>query len=94
MGFQIPGPTKGKVEHLIATYGAERLPRPPKAFPDIPEGKALICVVDSIKYETASYCSSASEMAWLNDTSDFRRRTWLLMDKNEAERLSRFPVAP
>jgi hypothetical protein len=42
MGFQIPGPTKGKVDHLIATYGAERVPRPPAAFRDIPESKALI----------------------------------------------------
>jgi hypothetical protein len=25
MGFQIPGPTKGKVDHLIATHGAEGL---------------------------------------------------------------------
>ena len=47
MGFQIPGPTKGKVNHLIATHGAERLPRPPHAFHDIPEDRALICVVDT-----------------------------------------------
>jgi hypothetical protein len=55
MGFQIPGPTKGKVDHLIATYGAERLPHPPAAFHDIPESKALICVVDTVTYETASF---------------------------------------
>ena len=45
MSFHIPGPTKGKVDHLIATYGAERLSKPPKAFHDIPESKALLCVV-------------------------------------------------
>jgi hypothetical protein len=94
MGFQLPGPTKNKVEHLIATYGAERLPRPPKSFHDIPEGKALICVVDTVMYETASYCFSAAEMALLNDTTDFRLRTWLLMDKDGVERLSRFRTAP
>src|SRR5882672_3089476 len=77
MGFQLPGPTKGKVDHLIATYGAERVPRPPAAFHDIPESKALICVVDTVTYETASFCFSAAEMALHNDSSDFRRRTWL-----------------
>ena len=54
MGFQIPGPTKGKVNHLIATHGAERLPRPPHAFHDIPEDRELISVVDTKMYETAS----------------------------------------
>ena len=36
MGFYLPGPTKGKVDHLIATHGAERISRPPDAFHDIP----------------------------------------------------------
>jgi hypothetical protein len=48
MGFHLPGPTKGKVEHLIATYGAERISKPPEAFHAIPESKALICVVDTV----------------------------------------------
>ena len=69
MGFQIPGPTKGKVNHLIATHGAERLPRPPHAFHEIPEDRALICVVDTKMYETASFCFSAAEMALVNDSS-------------------------
>ena len=94
MGFQNPGPTKGKVDHLIATYGAERVPHPPAAFRDIPESKALICVVDTVTYETASFCFSAAEMALLNDSSDFRRRTWLMMDRATAEELSRYRAAP
>ena len=94
MGFHIPGPTKGKVDHLIATYGAERLSKPPKAFHDIPESKALICVVDTVTYETASYCFSAVEMTLLNDTTDFRRRTWLLMDRRKAEELLKFRTVP
>ena len=94
MGFHLPGPTKGKVDHLIATYGAERVPRPPRAFHDIPESKALICVVDTVTYETASFCFSAAEMALLNDSSDFRRRTWLMMDRATAEELSRYRTAP
>jgi hypothetical protein len=94
MGFQIPGPTKGKVDHLIATHGAERLPRPPHAFHDIPEDRALICVVDTKMYETASFCFSAAEMALVNDSSDFRPRTWLVMDRGKAEELSKYRTAP
>src|SRR5467141_4796996 len=94
MGFQIPDPTKGKVDHLIATYGAERVPRPPRAFHDIPESKALICVVDSVTYETASFCFSAAEMSLLNDSTDFRSRTWLVMDRRKAEELSKYRTAP
>jgi|SRR5260370_30788117 hypothetical protein len=93
MGFQLPGPTKGKVEHLIETYVAERLAKPPKAFHHIPEGKALICVVDTVTYETAYYCFSAAEMISLKET-DFRRHTWLLMDRRTAEELSKFRTAP
>ncbi len=94
MGFQLPGPTKGKVDHLIATYGAERVPHPPAAFHDIPASKALICVVDTYMYETASFCFSAAEMALHNDSSDFRRRTWLVMDRATAEELSKYRTAP
>ena len=67
MGFYLPGPTKGKVNHLIATHGAERISRPPDAFHGIPLNKALICVVDTVTYETANFCFSAVEMALLND---------------------------
>src|ERR1700738_2185884 len=92
MGFQLPGPTKGKVNHLIATYGAERVPRPPAAFHDIPESKALICVVDTVTYETASFCFSAAEMALHNDSTDFRRRTWLVMDRATAAEVAQYPT--
>jgi hypothetical protein len=94
MGFHLLGWTKGKVDQLIATYGAERLSKPPDAFHDIPESKALICVVDTVTYETASYCFSAFEMTLLNDPTDFRSRTWLLMDRMKAEELSKFRTAP
>jgi hypothetical protein len=48
MGFQLPGPTKGKVQYLVETYQAEVLDR---------------------------------------DHSDFRKRTWILMDKRKDNQL-------
>src|SRR5882762_9179888 len=94
MGFHLPGPTKGKVDHLIATYGAERVQRPPAAFHDIPEDRALICVVDTYMYETASFCFSAAEMALNNDSSDLRRRTGWVRHSETAEELSKYRTAP
>ena len=32
MGFYLSGPTKGKVDQLIATQGAERISRPPECY--------------------------------------------------------------
>jgi len=42
----------------------------------------------------SAYCFSAVEMALLNDSTDFRRRTWLLMDRRKAEELSKYRTAP
>jgi len=47
MGFQIPGPTKGKVQYLVDVYQAVVLARPPRNFNDIPDHQAIICVVDT-----------------------------------------------
>jgi hypothetical protein len=94
MSFHLPGPTKGKIEHLIATYGAERISKPPEALRDIPESKALICVVDSVRYETATYCFSTVEMTLLDDSTDFRRRTWLMMEHPTVKRFRLFTSWP
>jgi hypothetical protein len=77
MGFYLAGPTKGKADHLIATHGAERISRPPDAFHDIPLNKALICVVDTVTYETANFCFSAKARAMpdFRDWSQFGLKT-------------------
>jgi len=90
MGFQIPGPTKGKVQYFVNTYQAMILDRPPRNFSDIPDHQALICVVDTVYYEIASYAFSQQEFSRVDDHSDFRKRTWSLMDKAKANQLSGF----
>jgi hypothetical protein len=89
-GFQIPGPTRVKVDYLIATHGAVLLPAAPE-FALIAEDKAMICVVDTVTYETATYCFSGLEFVRLNDSADFRPRVWLLMDRAKARELAKFP---
>jgi hypothetical protein len=92
MGFQIPGPTTGKVQYLIDMYQAVVLDRPPRNFTEIPDHQAIICVVDTIQYEVASYAFSRQEFSLLDDRSDFRKRTWLLMEKARANELSGFGI--
>src|SRR5712671_3056804 len=48
---------------------------------------------DTVMYETANYCFPRLKTNLLNDSTDFRPGTWLLMDK-DGERLSRFRTAP
>jgi hypothetical protein len=90
MVFQIPGPTKGKVQYLVDVYQAVVLARPPRKFNDIPDHQAIICLVDTIQYEVASYAFSQQEFSLLDDHSDFRKRIWLLMDKTKANQVSGF----
>ncbi len=90
MGFQIPGPTTGKVQYFVDVYQAVVLARPPRSFNDIPDHQAIICVIDTIQYEVASYAFSQQEFSLLDDHTDFRKRTWLLMDKTKANQVSGF----
>jgi hypothetical protein len=90
MGFQIPGPTNGKVQYLVDMYQAMVLDGPPRDFDDIPKHQAIICVIDTLQYEVASYAFSRQEFSLLDDHSDFRKRTWLLMDKTKANQVSGF----
>jgi hypothetical protein len=90
MGFQIPGPTRGKVQYFVDMYQAVVLDKPPRNFEDVPDHQAIICVVDSLQYEMACYAFSPQELSFLDDRSDFRKRTWLLMDKTKANQVSGF----
>jgi hypothetical protein len=90
MGFQIPGPTKGKVQYLVDMYQAVVLDQPPRNFSDIPDHQAIIRVTDTLQYEVASYAYSRQEFSLLDDHSDFRKRPWLLMYKAKANQLSGF----
>lgn len=59
MGYYIQVPdNKGKAQQLVDLHSAEILPRMPAQFEDVPDGKALICVVDNGPFEAAALCYS------------------------------------
>lgn len=56
-------------------------------FSDIPEDKALICIVDNGPFEAAAYCYSPEELNEFRK-EDGRPKKWLLMPRDKAEKLS------
>lgn len=62
MGYYIQVPeNKGKARQLAEMHGATILPQRPEAFEDVPDGQALICVVDNGPFEAAALCYSREE---------------------------------
>jgi len=92
MGYYIQAPSAhGKAEYLAAEHAADILGVPPASYAAIPEDKALIAVVDNGLFEAAAYVHSEPEFTAFSRLDDPRPRTWLLMDKTTAQRLSNYP---
>lgn len=70
-------------------YTAEIIPKP-DSFSEVPEDKALICVVDNGIFEGAGYCFSPMEFDAFSYPADTRPKTWLLIDKWAAQKATGF----
>lgn len=88
MGWYIECPVcTGKVEWLVEHHGARILGRDElEPIKELPAHLALVCVVDNGPFDAASYCYDQYEFEAFNDPSDWRPRTWLLMDKAWVEK--------
>jgi len=64
MGYYIEtvGQTHGKAARIARENNGKLLDGPPAHFHEIPEGKALICVVDNGSFEAAGFCYSEREL--------------------------------
>ena len=91
MGFYIEtGSPLGKANALVEKFGAEVIPQP-TSFSEVPEGKGLISVVNNQgMFEAAGYCYNEREFEAFTHPTDTRPKTWLLMDKDIAEKESGF----
>lgn len=88
MGFYIEVPQpKGKAQQLADLHGATITLRP-TTLEHVPEGLALICIVDNGPFEAAALCHSAEEFDAFSDPNDPRPRQWMLMDQAMAHKLS------
>jgi hypothetical protein len=87
MGFYIQGPLTGKAQFIVSEYDGKIIPCP-KAFSQVPEGKALISVVMNGPCDAAALCFDAQEFDVFTRPDDGRPKTWLLMDKQKAHELT------
>jgi hypothetical protein len=86
MGYYIQtGTLKQKAEAIVAKMGGELLTSPPESFSSIPDGKALIVVIDNGMFEAAGLVYSAG------DRDDLRRKKYVLMDQARAFTEANFP---
>ena len=89
MGYYIEVPrSKGKAQQIEDLYGGMILPKIPD-YANIPESKALICIVDNGMFEAAGFVYNEQEYNAFA-YPDGRPRTWLIMDRETAEKLSGF----
>jgi len=87
MGFYIQGPSLCKAQFIKSEYDGDFIDQP-ESFDDVPDDKALICVVSNGAFEAAGYCFSDREFIAFTRPSDPRPKQWMLLDKKLAEKLT------
>ncbi len=87
MGYYIEVPHNlMKAAQLVELHGAKVLDKQP-VFNEVPSDKAIICVINNGPWEAAGYAYNEREFNEFA-TPDGRPRTWLIMDRKLAIKLS------
>ena len=90
MGYYIetPGQNTGKAQRICNDHKDAFIIPQPISFSKVPDKMGLICVVENGLFDAAGYCYNEQEFLAFSDLDDPRRKTWILMDKVKAEKLS------
>jgi hypothetical protein len=89
MGYYIQTPNqRNKAEQLRDLHGGEIVQTISLDYHKIPEGKALIVVVDNGPFEAAGFCCNESEFECFTNPDDFRPKKFVYLDRALAEELS------
>ena len=93
MGFYIPGPASGKVEHIVNDNGGEVITVDEAAAEmiKVEDKKAVICVVDNGNFDAAAFAYDIQEFNSCIEASDYRPKTFLKMDMEKAKELTAYP---
>ena len=84
MGYYIETPERSnKAEQIARIHDGEIIPQPLN-FSKVPEGKALICVVDNRIFEAAAFCYNEAEFKVFSDPNDVRGRKWVIIQRDVA----------
>lgn len=85
MGFYIETDTTlGKADWLIKHGDAQEI-KQPASLAEVPEGKALVVVVENGFFDAAAYAYDDSELLAFTQPGDYRPKRFLLMDKDIVE---------
>lgn len=77
-----------KARYIVANYGGQLLTTAPKTYASIPQGKALIVVLDNGPFEAAGFCYDAGEFEAFTYSGDARPKQYVLIDRVLAEQLT------
>jgi hypothetical protein len=86
--IQTPGANHGKAAIIAYDHSGEILRDQPRSYAGIPEGKALIVVVDNGAFEAAGFCFNEEEFKAFTLPYDLRPKQYGLIDRAKAEKLS------
>jgi len=85
--IEVQGGLFDKAQSIVNEYNGKICDQP-MFLSDVPDDKALICVVKNPYFEAAGYAFNEREFLTFIDPTDARPRTWLLMDKKKANELT------
>lgn len=85
--FNLPEMTADEKCFALIARGATRLDAPP-AWPDVPDGQALVCVGDRGVFQYAAYVYDEGEYQEFTSSEHTEPQHWFLLDKNAAEQLA------
>lgn len=92
MGYyiQTPGQNVNKAIRIAADHDGQLVSKP-NHYWDLPEGKALVVVVDNGVFEAAALAYSEREFQEFTDIQDTRHKDYVLLDKATAYKLAGYP---
>ena len=94
MGYYIEtGTLHGKAAFLVDNHGGE-IVFDYKAQECLNLGLGVVCVVNNGSFEAAGFMYSQKEFDYFNDPADSRIKTWVVMDREIAEKLSGYKKNP
>ena len=76
-----------KASQIVCQHKGEIVPKPLN-FDNIPEDKALIVVVQNGMFDAAGYAFDEREFKSFTQPSDLRPKTFILLDKEIANKLT------
>jgi hypothetical protein len=89
MGYYIQtGTSHDKAKLIAERHNGTRILHAPKRYEDIPEGKALIVVVDNGPFEAAAFAFNESEFECFTDPTDPRPVQYVLIPLETARELT------